>query len=410
MKKLRNSLIWYTLGVIIYSLNSFLFMVIVTRINGLHDAGIFTYSFALCCLFYFLETYYNRAYQLSKDNKEKVFNDLLSTRVVSSLIGLVIIVLFSIISRFSLFKIGVIVLLYLYRDIEALADTMHGVFHINNELPTSGKAFLLRTLLTNLTLIVVDLLTHNIIISIIGMIIINLLIVWLYDYRKFKKISNFKIKLSFKDNTKKILKESFSIFAFSFLNNMIVNIQRYVLTYYVSADVESIFGMIIMPATIMIILSLSIYNTFLNEFKSYQKDKDYHKMNKLLINIIASLIVIAIVGLIGCYFLGIPVLEFVYGIELDEYKMLLLTIILASLFSSIVSVYSPILTLLGKNTIQLIIHVICVIISLLISWLLIMNNGLSGAVLSYLISLFIFFIMYTIAYIIIIRRLINDKG
>ena len=218
------------------------------------------------------------------------------------------------------------------------------------------------------------------------------------------------IKLSFKDNTKKILKESFSIFAFSFLNNMIVNIQRYVLTYYVSTDVESIFGMIIMPATIMIILSLSIYNPFLNKFKSYQKDKDYHKMNKLLINIIASLIAIAIVGLIGCYFLGIPVLEFVYGIELDEYKMLLLTIILASLFSSIVSVYSPILTLLSKNKIQLIIHVICVIISLLISWLLIMNNGLSGAVLSYLISLFLFFIMYTIAYIIIIRRLINDKG
>ena len=185
MKKLKNnSFIWYSLGVIFNCLNSFLFMIIVTRINGLNDAGIFTYSYSLCCLFYFLEMYFNRPYQLSKDNKESIFNDLFSTRVVSSLIGLVIIFIFSIISKFSLFKITVIILLYLFRDIEAISDTIHGVFHAKDKLYISGKALLIRAIISDIALLVIDLLTRDLIISLIGVIILNLLVVYLYDYRK----------------------------------------------------------------------------------------------------------------------------------------------------------------------------------------------------------------------------------
>ena len=51
IKKNKN-VIWNMIGATTNAFNSLLFTIIVTRINGLNDAGIFTYAFATACLLY----------------------------------------------------------------------------------------------------------------------------------------------------------------------------------------------------------------------------------------------------------------------------------------------------------------------------------------------------------------------
>ena len=61
----RKNFIWNIAGLTFNAFNAFLFLIVVKLVNGIDIAGVFTYSYALCSLFYFLSTYYNRTYQVS---------------------------------------------------------------------------------------------------------------------------------------------------------------------------------------------------------------------------------------------------------------------------------------------------------------------------------------------------------
>ena len=46
----KKNVIWNMIGTTANAFNSLFFMIIVTRINGLKDSGIFTLAFSLACL------------------------------------------------------------------------------------------------------------------------------------------------------------------------------------------------------------------------------------------------------------------------------------------------------------------------------------------------------------------------
>ena len=84
----KKNFIWNFLGLTINAFNSLFFLIIINRINGPKDGGIFTYSFSLACLLFFIGLYYNRAYQLS--NKEYSNSDFVVSRIISCVAMLVV--------------------------------------------------------------------------------------------------------------------------------------------------------------------------------------------------------------------------------------------------------------------------------------------------------------------------------
>ena len=53
----KKNFIWNALGLTFNSLNSMFFFVTAELINGVNDAGVFTYAFSLCCLFFVFSIY-----------------------------------------------------------------------------------------------------------------------------------------------------------------------------------------------------------------------------------------------------------------------------------------------------------------------------------------------------------------
>ena len=54
---LKKNFIWNLIGSTINSFTSLIFLIIVTRINGIEAAGIFTFAFSTACLFYIIGIY-----------------------------------------------------------------------------------------------------------------------------------------------------------------------------------------------------------------------------------------------------------------------------------------------------------------------------------------------------------------
>lgn len=398
----NNDFLWNALGIGINSFNSLFFMILVTRINGLGIAGIFSYAFALGCLFYYCSTYYTRPYQIA--NFEKFdFNSFLSTRVVTSIISLITIFLFGVISGFTNYKIAIIVLIFLFKILESISDCFYGFIHKKEKLYYVGKSMFFKSLLGILFFFLVDYFSHSLILSILALIFINLIVLVFFDLKEYYKWggNNFKFNII---NVKRILFQTFSIFIFSFFANFLYNLQKYILTYFVSDELQTIFGILIMPATIMILAGSCLINPFINKFNDYKTCKDFKSFNRLLRNIMLVLIMIGVFALLCCNYLGIPILNFIYSVSLADNKFLLLLAVTGSFFTAMVNILSGCLTILDRNKEQLIIYAIVSIISVFLSVILIKLYSISGAIYAFFISMVIIFLVYFVFYMFTMKK------
>ena len=409
MNKTNKNIVWNTIGLTLNAFISLFFLIIVRRINGMEIAGIFTYAFSLAMLFYVISNYYNRSYQVANYNNNKSFNQFLSTRIISSLVGFIILCLFLIINRFNFIKNIVIVLLVLFKTIESISDCFFGFFQTSDDLFKSGISYTLKCLIGIIFFIIVDLIFKNIIISLITINVVDLLILYLYDYRQYKKYNTSKIKLDC-SNLKLIIIESFSIFIFSFISIYLGNVQKYILTYYETNEIQTIFGILVMPGTMISLIGSYLIMPFITSFKNYYDKKNIKSFNKLTIKLNLILVILGIMCVIIGYFLGIPVLNFIYNVELSKYLMMFIIILVGAILNAICMILSNILIVIEKNTIQLIPYVISSIVGTILSILLISNNGLNGASMAYVLTTLILLIIFIVIYIISIKNINKTLG
>ena len=184
---------WNAVGLTLNACNSLFFLIVVRFINGLDVAGIFTYAFALCIFLYTFVIFYNRSFQVS-DNKNKFsFNDYLTCRIITSIVGFIFIIIFAIANSFSFLETSTVLLLSIFRIIEAISDCFYGAIQKKNKLYQTGISLSLKATFGLLAFFVIDFATKNLSLAIIALIIVNLLVFAIYDFNNFRKLYSNKI-------------------------------------------------------------------------------------------------------------------------------------------------------------------------------------------------------------------------
>lgn len=394
MKNNKKNFIWNLIGLSLYALVSFALLIAVKRINGIDVAGIFTYAFSLTTLLFYAVLYYSRVYQIANYNNNKNFNDFFSFKIISSVVVIIFTLIFSLLSGFSFNKISIIFELLLFRMADAFSETFYGYLQDNNYLYKVGISYTLKSGVGIFLFILCDYITNNLLLSILLLDIVNILFIYFYDLINYRKISNNeKIKLDF-SKFKIILKESFPIFIFTFLNMYLANAQKLTITYFVSDDIQTIFSILIMPATVLSLISGYLTMPFINKLKDDLKNTDYKSFYNLSFKIVLLLIGCGVLCTLGIYLIGVPILNIIYDIDLSNYQLLLAVVMIGATFNACVAAISSILVLKSKNFIQTIFFVIVSVVGTILNIILIKNNEINGAVYSYLIIYFILFLLY----------------
>ena len=403
MKKEKKNFIWNVIGLSFNAFISFFLLIIVKRINGIDLAGIFTYAFSLSCLFYISCCFYSRTFQVSDYKNEFLFKDYFVSRLIFDIINLIIVLLFSFVSGFDSFKILVIGLLMIYKCIEALCDSIFGQMQKEGNLYRTGISYTLKSIIGMIVFLIIDLFTNNLILSISGLIIINTLVLFLYDIPSLKEKFP---RLNFnKEKFLKLLLVSFPVFIYTFLQNYLSNSQKVVMTYFIDNDLQTIFGILIMPATMLILVGNYIILPFINDLTNKFKNKDYKSFNKIVNKMCISLLLIGALCVLIAFFLGIPVLNFIYNINLEQYKYLLLIILAGSIFNALSMVFSNVLTVLTVNKRQTIIYIVMSIVCTGITICLAHYYGMEGLCYSYSLTVTLLSIIYFFVYKLYIRKI-----
>lgn len=401
-KNLKKNTIWNIVGTGINAFASLIFMIIVTRINDVYEAGIFSFAFSVATLFNVIGTYAGRIYQVT-ERKNISNKDFFINRIVSCLIMYIVAIIFVTIRSYELEKIIIIMLLCFWKMLEAFCDVIYAFLQKNDELYKVGISLTLKNIIGLAVFLIVEIVTKNLIISIISFIIIFIIITIAYDLIQSKIKKQLKGKTS-KNNVVNIFKSGFPTFCVTFLNIYIINASKYAIDSIMTDNYQTIFGIIVMPATMMILIAQFMVHPFLNSITEYIKNNDYKSLNKFLVKITLLLVVISIAAVIFCYFIGIYILEFIYGISLIDYNICLSIILIGALFSALTAVITTILIAMRHTVVQMVVYIVMSIIAFITSNILVSKFEIMGASINYFLIMFAICMVFYIVYRIILRK------
>lgn len=333
------------------------------------------------------------------------------TRYLTAFFAVCISIMFIVINGYSVNKALVILLLCIVKCIEAISDVYYGILQKNSRLYIAGKSMTYKSLISILGFIVIDLFTKNLLISCLYLLIISICFLLIYDIYNTKRIKKL-INDFQKVNIIGLLKASSYTFMFTLTVTVILNLPRYFIDFFLNDSDQAIYGIISMPATFVMLFSQFILQPSLVSLTNHYKRREKIEFNKIVLTISSIILGSMLIILPIAYFLGIPVLEIIYNVELSSYRIYLLLIILGSAFYAVSNVFLNALIVIQCNKEQLWIQILLLALSGVSCFLLISNYGIVGGMISYFVIMFMQFSLYLLLYFFKSRnvfRLKTDK-
>lgn len=392
---LKKNFIWNTIGVMTFSLTSLLYTIILMRFSTLKMTGIFSFGFTLACTTTALAALGGRTYQVTDvKNELSPFTYIISKIFTVSTVSIFILI-FLLFRDYSFEKFIVVFLLCIFKYLEELSDVYYGIMQKEDKLYYVGIIQFIKSIVNIIVFLLTIMFLKNLIVSVISIVMVNFLFLLFFEIPIARKLNKWNHSTN-RQQLLKYFKVNTTICIFTFLTMCLSNAPKYAIDVYLTDEIQAVFGIIIMPATVMILVCNFITNPILIQIANLYNDKKVKDIFKLFKKIILIIFLIGIFGLFVAYFLGIPFLNIIYSSNFDKYKLELMIIIIGSIFYAISMICSSFLTSIRKISIQLYMNIIFTVLAFIISFPLVKIFGITGGAISYLAVMFIRMLCYMI--------------
>ena len=404
----KSEIIWNTLGSFVESLLSAVLLMFCTRLNGTEIAGMFSISFATATILNALGDFGIRIYQVTDTNRKYKFGDYLLARVFVVITMVIIGILFVNISGYTAEKLWICIALIMFKVIDNLSETYQGEFQLRNRLDLGGKSMVIRVSSSLIVFFITDVITKNVIFSCITFVLTNLTLFLLWDVRILSKFQKLEIKYD-KNNIKEILLDCLPLAISTGLSLYIINATKYAIDNFGDYTMQTYFNVIYMPTFVINLVSAFVIKPFLKPFGDLWNSKEYLKFIKSI-----SLIILILAGAticidIACALLGVPVLSFIYGIDLSPYKMEMILLVISGFFYASATVMLYALSTIRKQKLTTIAYIITSVIALIASNICVNKWQMKGAIVSNMITTVTLFVLLVIFFLYELKKSKMEK-
>ena len=412
IRNLKRDYFWNTLGVFFQNALSPLLLVIVTRVNGIYDSGVFSFAFSVAIIFWALGMWGGRTYQVSDAKKVFYQQSYITVRLILALVMLVGVVAFCIVNNYDIAKASIIIALVLLKVFESIADSIYGVMQVNNSLFVAGKSLIYKSVFGLVTFTLIDITTHDLFLSSLGLVTVNIIGILIYDIPQTKKLQSIRLKgelfSKYIQQALEIMKLCLPLFLISFLSAFSLNIPRYFIDIYHQSQL-GYFGILAMPITLIVLLMTFILQPNIVSLSQQLNKKEYIAFNSIVSKILRLTSIVGLIVLALAYLVGVQVLTLVFGVDFSEYKPILVVLTLGAIASAIVAIYINMLTIMRHFKVQAYVLLITNIILAVLCVLFIQDYGLIGGVSIFTVINFIQAILFSQVYRHYIRKLQDAK-
>ena len=396
MQAQKKDYIWNSIGSFLQSAISPILLIVITRLNGVGDSGLFSFAMSLSVVFWAISLWGGRTYQVSDVKKEFSSGDYIVVRFISSLIVAVFSISFCILSGYDLIKTELIMVLVSFKILESIADSMYGVLQIHNKLYIVGISLTMKSVFGFMLFTLVDILTKNIVYGALSIFIVNIAVVIFYDIPWMKHVESVGLTKKNIMQAGKIMKKTAEVFVVVFLTMFSLNIPRYFLDKY-HYDQIGYFGIMAMPITLLTLFISFVLQPNVVNLSELLKKKKIKEFTKIVSKIDFITFTLGILFVVSSYLIGVWVLNTVFGIDINNFRIDLTIMVIGAVANAFVSIYVNLLIILrrfkGQFYTLLVTNILAVILSIyLIDRLAMLGSVLVFMTISFLQAIILLFI------------------
>ena len=385
-KSSRKDFIWNLLGSVINTATTMILLIVTTRIIGVNEAGIYAIAIATAQMWMIVGNFGVRAYQVTDLTPRFKLCDYYTHRIITCTIMVVISIGHVLQNSYDENKAIIVVLICVWKMIDALADVFEGYMQQQGFLYKAGQALFVRSTVYCLMFIITLIFTKNLMLAscvgLIGAIFILVVVNILPTIKMEKLIVSFHI-----NNLFQITKVCLPLFASLFIMIYIVNAPKYAIDRCLSGEMQTYYNIIYTPAQVINLLSSFIFKPVLTTLAESWLNEDIHKYKILVSKLLLIICGLTIITILGAYLIGVPVLSFLYGVDISEFKSLLIIILVGGGFNAVAYLLYYALTAIRIQNWILVCYIGTFLISIGLPSILVQQFEMLGAVMSYVISM-----------------------
>lgn len=385
----RSAYVWNALNAVISALQNPVILLVMTRTNGIYDAGIFSIAFAIATLMLYVGLYGLRRFQSSDLHNKYTFSEYHGMRILTCTLMIFVSAIYClygmIFTGYSTEKALVIFMICIVKVCQAYSDVYHGCMQQQGRLDVATKSSAVRYTFEMLAYVVLLIVTKNLLLSTAAFMAASIIGLLLTSVNAGRNYCTYRPSFRW-DKIKGLAIEGFPLFASLFLNMYISNAPKYAIDDFLTEDVQALYNMIFMPAFAVMLIANFIFNPILTTYAELWLDKTKESLRKLKKHIIKQMCVVAgltLLGLAVAATIGIPVLSLIFGVDLSEYRLELCVVMIGGGALAYATYFSTVITVIRLQNTLIVCYGIVALGARLLSGFFVMNYGIMGAAAMY---------------------------
>lgn len=382
-----RSFFWNTIGAGFNAIQSAIFLFISSRLFDLETSGSITFAFTISNLLLTASKYGLRNYQATDKENKYSFSSYYYTRVITTSISVLFLLLFLAAYYFSgqynIKKVLIVFLITMLKLTETIEDVVIGSLQKKGRLDIGSKMFTIHIISSTVVFIIVSFIQKNIIIAIASCFSVAL-IISLYFVVTYIKKEHIKLELN-KSRIKQLLLEGLPLCISSVIYIYLGNSPKFLSETFLSEYDQVIVGYLMLPMFVVLLISNFIVLPLIKPLADA-----LHNNRKLFVDMIrkqsAIIIVVSfIIMVVGLFFL-IPLLSTIYLIDLSAYQLEFVLLEIGVTMYTLSYYYSVVLTTMRIQKHILISYMFGLFTIFFICKPLVIGHGIRGCSLVYIVS------------------------
>ena len=394
----RNSFIYNTASGLLNAAQSVLILMIISRVLGDYDAGVFTIAWAVGNLYLNVGKYGMREMQATDVTHKYSFKTYLNSRIISTAVMMAVsigYVLYSAVTiGYETSKTIIIILICFLKAVDSIEDVYQGQQQLNGRLDVAGKCYTVRLIVTILSYVITLFVCKDLLIATAISLGISCVAA---AYLLFLTAPVAKGKDS-KEKDKGVMSlfvDCFRLFLATFLAFYMINAPKFSIDALMSSEAQADYGYISMPVFLIGLVGQFIYMPIIKGMADNFTKGDKKAVVKEIIKQTLYLVVLTILIMAGTYLLGIPLLSIFFKKDLTEYKTCLLILMAGGSLLAYSNFARTVLTLMRKQWWVISAYAVGSVFEFCLAGQFIAKDGIFGGCMIYFYSMLVLTVIIT---------------
>ena len=349
------------------------------RLGSYETGGMLSLAVSLTNVFYVLATFSIRVFQASDTAGRFPASRYVSTRVVTSLFGTALCVVFTLCNRqYSAAQSWSIILYMVFKLSESLVDTLAAEQQKAWRMDYCGRSFFMRGVASLGSFVLMLVLTGSLPLALLVMAAVTMPIVLLYDWRIVTRLTG-RIRLDLRRSEwQPLLAAAWPMMVNSLMMTMMTAIPKYMLERCFGSTVMGIYGSIATPAVIVQAGCSFVYSPLIAPLSEQYNRGDIAGFRKTVLTALGAVLGFTLLMLGGAAVLGEWGLRLLFGESILPYAPLLIPVLLTSLCMALLYFFEVPLTIMRRLKTMTAIHLCAIAVCAVLSLTVVPSMGMEG--------------------------------